>query len=121
MPGSSRSSCTNALLAAAAALAFVAAGPDAPSPAPASSPPAAAGGLSIACKRTPLWLFPPDVNRPQRSATPDATLGARFGYVSGPRATLESTVFYETDVPAIENGYRGQHYWVSDRCAVRVP
>ena len=47
------------------------------------------------------------------------TQGQRFGLVSGPRTTLESFQYYETDVPVAEPGYgRNAHYWIDADCAM---
>ncbi len=100
-----------ALLAAVTLLAA------APSPSPEPSP----RSLSIVCQVAPLWLFPRGENRPVRAGVPPATLGSRFALVSGPRTTLESEQYYETNVVAIEPGYTGQHYWIARSCALVTP
>ncbi len=110
------------LFAPLAALALVAAAPS-PSPAPSASqtPSAAPAGqtLSVVCNRAPLYVFLSGTDRPVRARTFDATLGQRFGLVSGPRTTLESTQFYETDIPVVEPGYpRDAHYWINRDCAI---
>jgi hypothetical protein len=87
------------------------------SAAPAASP-AAARTLSVVCQRTPLWVFASGNDRPSRAAQPEATLGQRFGLVSGPRTTLSGFQFYETDIVAVEPGLAGQHYWLSQACAI---
>ncbi len=113
-------------LAPLAALALLAA---APSPSPGASPgpgtspvpsasPAAARTLSVVCQRAPLWVFAPGNDRPSRTAEPDAMLGQRFGLVSGPRTTLTGFAFYETDIVVVEPGLPGQHYWISQACAM---
>jgi hypothetical protein len=109
-------------LPALAALALLAA---APSPGPGASPassaaPAAeaARTLSVVCQHTPLWVFASGNDRPSRAAQPEATLGQRFGLVSGPRTTLSGFGFYETDIVAVEPGLAGQHYWLSQACAI---
>ncbi len=106
-------------IAPLAALALLAA---APSPAPSASPAPslpAARTLSVVCQHTPLWIFTPGNDRPSRTPEPDATIGQRFGLVSGPRATLSSFEFYETDVVVVEPGFApGTHYWISQACAV---
>ena len=45
-------------------------------------------------------------------------LGQRFGLVSGPRTTLSGFAFYETDIVVVEPGLPGQHYWISQACAI---
>ena len=71
------------------------------------------------CERTPLFVFVSGTDRPMRAHTSDVHLGERFGLVSGPRTTLESTQFYETDIAVVEPGYaRNAHYWISRDCAV---
>lgn len=100
-------------LPALAALALLAA---APSPTPDASP--AARTLSVVCQHTPLWVFASGNDRPSRAAQPEATLGQRFGLVSGPRTTLSGFQFFETDVVAVEPGLAGQHYWLSQVCAI---
>jgi hypothetical protein len=66
-----------------------------------------------------MWLFNPGNDRPSRAAEPEATLGERFGLVSGPRATLSGFGFYETDVVVVEPGFPpGSHYWLSQACAL---
>ena len=95
-----------------AALALLAA---APSPAP-SGP---ARTLSVVCERTPLYVFQHGANRPTRARTPDVTLGQRFGLVSGPRTTLNSIQYYETDIVVVEPGYGSYaHYWIIRDCAI---
>lgn len=104
-----------------AALALLAAAPS-PGPTTSPAPGAPAAGtrtLSVVCQRTPLWLFNPGNDRPSRAAEPEATLGQRFGLVSGPRSTLTGFDFYETDVPVVEPGFApGSHYWLSQACAI---
>lgn len=108
--------CGLALLALAP-FALTAASP-APGASPAPSASAAARTLSVVCQRTPLWVFAPGNDRPSRAAQPQATLGQRFGLVSGPRSTLSGFQFYETDIAAVEPGLAGQHYWLSQACAI---
>jgi hypothetical protein len=87
-----------------------------PSPAPSPSAPAARS-LTVTCARTPMYVFLSGTDRPVRARTFAASQGQRFGVVSGPRTTLESFQYYETDVPVAEPGYpRGAHYWVSSDC-----
>lgn len=88
----------------------------APSPVPAGSPPSTL--LSVVCARAPLYVFAPGNDRPNRARTPDARLGERFGLVSGPRTTLSGFQYYETDVPVVEPGYPGAHYWIARGCAI---
>ena len=92
----------------------------APSPSPASPAPSAAPAtLTVVCQRTPLYVFLSGTDRPMRARTPDVTMGQRFALVSGPRTTLESFQFYETNIPVAEPGYPvNAHYWVSATCAV---
>ena len=97
-----------------AALALLAA---TPSPAPAPSAPART--LSVVCARAPLYVFQHGANRPTRARTPEATLGQRFGLVSGPRTTLDSIQYYETDIVVVEPGYGSHaHYWINRDCAI---
>ena len=104
------------LFAALAAVALLAAAPT-PAPAPAAS--AAPKTLSVVCQRTPLYVFVSGTDRPTRARTPDATMGQRFGLVSGPRTTLGSFQFYETDIAVVEPGYPANaHYWISRDCAI---
>ncbi len=104
------------LIAPLAALALIAA---APSPSPAPSAPPAGRTLSVVCDRTPLFVFVSGTDHPIRAHAPDVHLGERFGLMSGPRTTLESTQFYETDIAVVEPGYpRNAHYWISRDCAV---
>ncbi len=71
------------------------------------------------CNRAPLYLFGPGSNLPVRAHTFPATIGERFRLVKGPRATLESAQYYETDIPVAEPGWPpGAHYWISSLCAV---
>jgi hypothetical protein len=101
------------MLAAFAAVALLGA---APSPGPSSSP---APSLVVVCNRAPLYVFVSGTDRPVRARTFDATLGQRFGLVSGPRTTLESTQFYETDIAVVEPGYpRNAHYWINRDCSI---
>jgi hypothetical protein len=88
---------------------------------PRPAPEPSAQSLSIVCQIAPFWLFGRSENRPVRAGVPPASLGARFGLVSGPRTTLESDQYYETDVVAIEPGYAGQHYWIARSCALVTP
>ena len=84
----------------------------------APSPPPAARTLTVTCTRAPLYVFVSGANLPTRARTFPATIGERFGIVSGPRTTLESTQYFETDIPVAEPGYsRGAHYWISRDCA----
>ncbi len=97
-------------LAPLAALAMIAAAPAA-APSPAT--------LTVVCDRAPLYVFPHGSNVPIRARTPAATIGERFRLVKGPRTTLESAQYYETDIPVAEPGYpRGAHYWISSACAM---
>ena len=113
------------LLAPLAAFALLAAAPS-PVPSVSATPVSSASAspvartLSVVCDRTPLYLFVPGagVNRPIRSGEPQALLGQRFGLVSGPRTTLEGFRYYETNIEVVEPGYRGLHYWLSERCAI---
>jgi hypothetical protein len=102
-----------------AALAWLAASP-APSASPASSPsPKPGAALTVVCERAPLYVFPPGANLPVRARTFAATIGEHFRLVSGPRTTLESTQYYETDIVVAEPGYApGAHYWISRDCAI---
>ncbi|HEX3550513.1 MAG TPA: hypothetical protein VHT53_09060 [Candidatus Elarobacter sp.] len=98
------------LVAPLAALALIAASPN---PAPST----AARTLTVVCPRAPFYVFLSGSDRPVRARTFPATQGERFGLVSGPRTTLESFQYYETDVPVAEPGYpRGAHYWLSRDC-----
>ena len=91
----------------------------APSPAPASSAAPADRTITVVCQRAPLYVFLSGTDRAMRARTFDATLGQRFGLVSGPRTTLESVQFYETDIPVVEPGYgRYAHYWINRDCAI---
>jgi hypothetical protein len=84
---------------------------------PASAPPPAT--LSVVCARAPLYVFQSGSDRPMRARTFAATQGQRFALVSGPRTTLESTQFYETDIAVVEPGYPANaHYWIGRDCAV---
>jgi hypothetical protein len=109
------------LFAPLAAVALLAA---APSPLPRAATPAAAASpaapatLTVICQRTPLYVFQSGTDRPMRARTPDATMGQRFALVSGPRTTLESFQFYETNIAVVEPGYPANaHYWISRDCA----
>jgi hypothetical protein len=76
-----------------------------------------AATLVVTCQRAHLYVFLPGQDRPVRAHEPDVSLGQRFGLVSGPRTTLESQQYYETDIPVVESGYPpGAHYWVSRDC-----
>jgi hypothetical protein len=76
-----------------------------------------AATLTVTCQHAHLYVFLPGQDRPVRARQPDVTLGQRFGLVSGPRTTLESRQYYETDIPVVEPGYpQGAHYWVSQDC-----
>jgi len=100
------------LLAALAAFALLGAAPS-----PAASP---APTLMVTCQRAPLYVFLSGTDRPTRAHTFDATQGQRFTLVSGPRTTLESTQYYETDIAVVDPGYpRNAHYWISRDCATR--
>ncbi|HTJ28344.1 MAG TPA: hypothetical protein VMA36_19460 [Candidatus Limnocylindria bacterium] len=88
----------------------------------AATPPPNAGShapsLTIVCQATPFYAFPSGQNVPQRIAGPQATLGQRFRLVSGPRTTLESLQYYETDVPVNQPGYPSDaRSWVRSDCA----
>jgi hypothetical protein len=99
-----------------AAVALLAA---APSPAPSAAPSAAPANLTVVCQRTPLYVFTSGTDRPMRARTPDVTIGQRFALVSGPRTTLESFQYYETNIVVAEPGYPANaHYWISRDCAV---
>ncbi|HEY0395862.1 MAG TPA: hypothetical protein VGD01_15285 [Candidatus Elarobacter sp.] len=105
-----------ASLLALGAVALLAASP---SPVPTASASAQARTLSVVCQRAPLYVFLSGTDRPLRAHTFDVTLGQRFGLVSGPRTTLESAQYYETDIPVVEPGYaRNAHYWISRDCAI---
>ena len=100
------------LFAPLVAIALLAA---APSPAP------SAKSLSVVCRQAPLYVFLSGTDRPVRARTPDVTMGQRFGLVSGPRTTLESVQFYETDIAVVEPGYPANaHYWINSNCAIPV-
>ena len=100
------------LLAPLAAVALLAA-----SPSPARTP-APAKTITVLCVRAPFYVFLSGADRPVRARTFAATQGERFGFVSGPRTTLESVQYFETDVPVAEPGYPpGTHYWLSRDCA----
>ena len=91
----------------------------APSPAPSPSPSSPARTVTVTCRQTPLYVFLSGTDRPVRARTFSATQGQRFGLVSGPRTTLESFQYYETDVPVAEPGYgRNAHYWIDADCAM---
>ena len=101
---------TRLLLAPLAVAGLLAAAPAA-SPAPTT--------LSVVCRRAPLYVFLTATDRPVRAHTPDVTQGQRFGLVSGPRTTLESFQYYETDIIVAEPGYApNAHYWLSRDCAI---
>jgi hypothetical protein len=86
------------------------------SPSPVPSP-SAARTLTVTCVRTPLYVFLSGTDRPVRARTFAATQGQRFGLAGGPRTTLESFQYYETDIPVAEPGYaRGAHYWINSDC-----
>ena len=73
----------------------------------------------MVCERAPFYVFLSGSDRPVRARTFAATIGERFGLVSGPRTTLESDQFYETNIPVAEPGYaRDEHYWISRDCAI---
>src|ERR1700676_2658633 len=102
------------LFAPLTALALLAAAP-APRPAPPAKTP------TVVCRQTPLYVFLSGTDRPVRARTPDVTMGQRFGLVSGPRTTLESLQFYETDIAVVEPGYPvNAHYWINSTCAIPV-
>jgi hypothetical protein len=108
-----------ALATSVVSLAAVALLAAAPSPAPSASPAAAGTTISVVCQRAPLYVFLSGTDRPTRAHTFDATLGQRFGLVSGPRTTLDGFQFYETDIAVVEPGYgRNAHYWISRDCAI---
>jgi hypothetical protein len=99
------------LLAPLAAAVLLAASPS-PNPAPGAT-------LTVVCRQTPLYVFNTGTDRPVRARTPAATQGQRFGLVSGPRTTLDSFQYYETDIAVIEPGYApNAHYWISRDCAI---
>jgi hypothetical protein len=99
------------LLASLAAVALLGAAPN-----PATSPHPT---LSVVCTRAPLYVFLPGTDRPIRAHTFSASLGQRFALVSGPRTTLESTQYYETDIIVTDPGYAPDaHYWISRDCAI---
>lgn len=82
-----------------AAVALLAAAPS-PSPAPSAVP--ANATLTVICARAPLYVFLGGTDRPVRAHTFAATQGQRFALVSGPRTTLESREYYETDILVAE-------------------
>ena len=87
--------------------------------APAPSPSPSERTLSVVCGHAPLYVFLSGTDRPMRARTPDVTLGQRFALVSGPRTTLESVQFYETDILVVEPGYPvNAHYWINRACAI---
>ena len=87
----------------------------------APSPAASAKSLSVVCRQAPLYVFLSGTDRPVRARTPDVTMGQRFALVSGPRTTLESVQFYETDIAVVEPGYPANaHYWINSTCAIPV-
>jgi hypothetical protein len=99
-----------ALLAPLAALAFVAASPG-------SNAASSQATLTVVCQRTPLYIFLPGQNLPQRSPDNQASLGQRFRLVSGPRSTLEGVRYYETDIPVNDTGFPpGTQYWIKSDC-----
>ena len=99
------------LLAPLAAAVLLAASP-APSPAPATT-------ITVVCRRAPLYVFLSGTDRPVRAHAPETTQGQRFGLVSGPRTTLDSFQYYETDIVVAEPGYApNAHYWLSRDCAI---
>jgi len=99
------------LLAPLAAFALLGAAPN-----PTASP---APALIVTCQRAPLYVFLSGADRPTRAHTFDVTQGQRFALISGPRTTLESTQYYETDIAVVEPGYaRNAHYWISRDCAI---
>jgi hypothetical protein len=99
------------ILAPLAALALLAA---APSPAPADAT------VTVTCIRTPFYVFLSGSDRPVRAHTAQALQGQRFGFVSGPRTTLESFQYYETNVPVAEPGYGpSTYYWLNRDCAIK--
>jgi hypothetical protein len=98
------------LLAPLAAAVLLAASPASPAP---------AGTLTVVCRQAPLYVFQTGNDRPVRAHTPDATQGQRFALVSGPRTTLQSFQFYETDIVVTEPGYApNAHYWISRDCVI---
>ena len=101
------------LFAPLAAIALLGAAP--------SPPPSPAPTLVVVCQRAPLYVFLSGTDRPTRAHTFDVTQGQRFAFVGGPRTTLESTQFYETDIAVVEPGYpRNAHYWINRDCAIPV-
>ena len=101
------------LFAPLAAAALLAA---APSPAPTAAP---AATIRVVCQRAPLYVFTSGTDRPMRARTPDVTIGQRFALVSGPRTTLDSRQFYETNIAVVEPGYPANaHYWIDRDCAI---
>ena len=99
------------LIAPLAAAALLAAAPS-PVPSPGTT-------LTVVCARAPLYVFSNGANRPTRARTFDATIGQRFALVSGPRTTLESNQYYETNIVVVEPGYApNAHYWISRECAI---
>lgn len=109
--------CVKQILAPLAAVAFLAAAAPSPSPAPAAS--AGPSTVTVVCQRAPLYVFLSGTDRPVRARTPDVTMGQRFALVSGPRTTLESTQFYETNITVVEPGYPANaHYWINRNCAI---
>jgi hypothetical protein len=102
------------LFAPLAAIALIAA---APSPTASTAP--SERTLSVVCSRAHLYVLVSGSDRPTRAHTFDATLGQRFGLVSGPRTTLVGEQYYETDISVIEPGYgRNAHYWINRDCAI---
>ena len=102
------------VVAPLAALALLAA---APSPAPSAAP--AGATVTVVCTRTPFYVFVSGTDRPLRAHTAEATLGQRFGLVSGPRTTLGGFHFYETNVAVVDPGYPPDaHYWLVRDCAI---
>jgi hypothetical protein len=106
------------------ALALLGAAPS-PAPSPSASPARtspAARTLTVTCARAPLYVFLSGTDRPVRARTFSATQGQRFGLVSGPRTTLESFQYYETDIAVAEPGYPpGAHYWIGSDCVSPSP
>ena len=70
------------------------------------------------CERTPFYVFVSGTDRPIRARTRRPALGQRFGLVGGPRTTLESFQFYETDVASSNQATPRAHYWLVRDCAI---
>jgi len=102
---------TTSLLAPLAAFGLLAA-----SPSPSPGAPAHPATIIVTCPSTPLWTFESGADVPTGVPDPGVTLGQRFGY-RGTRTTLAGVIYYQTDIPAVEPGLAGTHYWVEQRCA----